>query len=312
MSFQLDTGSDPEEEPNLELASDELKAAAAAIRHWEGELAERVADAQSLDKWWMVVWTQLTGTRDDKLEAAVRAVAETQHKLEQARAVLERARDGKQAAVEHRDAKMTQEFERIAALEELASRIRSDGGPLADKLLEIELESDVLTARHRAMIDACSAASGVIAAANLISRRAGSAKEHARGDAMGVPFAGMLEFSDIHKLKQQHGDYLERVERLERALQEVGVTFQAGGTERPPSWLAEIAWDAGGGGMDWLRANRHHAKQLAFDNIADEARMLAGHLRQEAATLKERVDQLADERERILAEAGESPPPATA
>ncbi|MCA9489459.1 MAG: hypothetical protein KC621_06035 [Myxococcales bacterium] len=303
MSFQPDTGMDPDEVPDLSIAGDELKAAAAAIRHWEGELAMRVADAQSLDKWWMVVWTQLTGTRDDRLESAVRAVAETQRKLEQARSALDSAREGKQAAVDHRDAKMAEEFERIAALEDLASRIRSEGGPLADQLLEMELESEVLSARHRAMVDACAAASGVVAAANLVSNRARSAKDHARGDAMGVPFASMLEFTDIHKMKQQHAQYLERLERLQTALQEVGVTFESGGTDKPPGWLAEVAWESGGRGMDWLRANRHQEQQFAFGTIADDARMLAGHLRQEAATLKERVDRLADEREALLAKA---------
>lgn len=303
MSFQPDTGGEPEQEVSLELANDELQAAAAAIRHWEAELAERVADAQALDKWWMVVWTQLTGTRDDKLEAAVRAVAHTQQKLEQARAVLARAQQGKQAAVEHRDARMAVEFERIAALEDIASRIRAEGGPLADELLEMELESETLSARHHAMIEACAAASGVVAAANLVSRRASAAKDHARGDAMGVPLAGMLEFVDIHKLKQQQADYVERVQRLEHALQEVGVTFEAGGTDRPPSWLSELAWESGGGGMDWLRANRHQAQQHTYQTIADDARTLAGHLRNEAAALKARIDTLADDRERLLARA---------
>ena len=191
-TIQLDTASTDDAAPDLALATDELTAAAAAVRHWEAELAQRVADAQALDSWWMVVWTQLTGTRDEKLESAVRAVAVVQHNLEGARAALEKARSGRKDAVDRRDAKLTEVFERIAELEEVAARIRSQGGPLADQLLDNELEAEQLGARHRALVEACSAASGVVASANQVARRAGHASEHARGDAMGVPLAMLI------------------------------------------------------------------------------------------------------------------------
>lgn len=299
-TIQLDTASTDDAAPDLELATDELKAAAAAVRHWEAELAQRVADAQALDSWWMVVWTQLTGTRDEKLESAVRAVAVVQHNLEGARAALEKARSGRKDAVDRRDAKLTEEFERIAELEEVAARIRSQGGPLADQLLDNELEAEQLGARHRALVEACSAASGVVASANQVARRAGHASEHARGDAMGVPLAGVLEIVDMHKMRQHQADYVERLQRLQEALDELGVSFLAGGTEKLPSWLAEFGWQAGGNGMDWVRANRHAAQAQSFTSMADDARMLADHLRQEAAGTKARLDLLADERERLL------------
>jgi len=299
MPIRLDEPTPGGGAPDLTALRDAVRAAETAVRHWDGELARRVKDAQALDGMILGALTSLLGTREARIEAAVAAVKEAQARLAQARKTLERARAelgvGEGRARELADA----EAERTMARELLADAIRGTDHPAAGELGRLEAAITSTKAELETRTEALQAALGLLGATRAALRGAGRAAEAAFADAVDQPFGELQKLASFHQLGGDLAGYRQKAERLEHALGAIGIEWRAGGKDdAPPSLFETAALD--GLFFEFRHLDRVTDLQGRFVAIREELQLLVEGLERERKQRATAVEALEGERRRLL------------
>jgi len=207
-------------EPDLTQLREAVRAAEGMVRFHDEMLRTAVAEVQMLDGVLLAAWMRLAGTRDRQLEAGIARVQAARVGLAKAKAALEQANVAL-AEVEARRSATSERARRLAELvEQRADRLRDSHLPARSDLIQLESEIKLLSARIAGHEEIIQAATGLLAAAGAVMRR-----------------ADLVEIDERHRHKRSRservGDELavreglvtlgDRAERVAKVARAVGV-----------------------------------------------------------------------------------------
>jgi hypothetical protein len=193
-------------EPDASQLRDAVRAAEGVVRFHDEVLRAAVAEVQLLDGVLLAAWLRISGTRDRQLEAGIARVQVARAALAKAKATLDEAKAALSGA-EARESVTSERARRRAELVEArADLLRGSHLPARRDLLQLESEIKLLSARITGYDEILQAATGLLAAAGAVMRRADLVEiderhrhKRSRNERMGDELAvreGLVTLSD--------------------------------------------------------------------------------------------------------------------
>lgn len=237
--------------PDLGELRHAVKAAEATVRLHDEALRTAVAEVQMLDGLLLSAWMRLSGTRDQQVEVGIARVQAARIALAAAKGALEKATAALAEAESRHDARSARAQRRAELVERRADLLRESLLPARRDLLQLEAEIKLLSARIAGHEQLLQAATGLLAAAGAVMRR-----------------ADLVEIDERHKHKRSRtervGDELtvrqglvtlgDRAARVAKVARAVGVAgWEAAEPDTRHMTVAEIA--------DWVFAYRRRIRE---------------------------------------------------
>lgn len=251
-----------DDDTQVRVAKDEVIFAERAVALLEQERTERIREVEALDGTLTAAWTRLTGTREARIEAALRAVRDVDRRLGAARGRLTEAQAKASGAVGAREQGRRDAETRAEALRRRIDEVASEPGARGDRVRALRLERELLAERHALLDEAAHSGSQLLAGLNTVVRSSDRLEEQSRQrlayrgpmdprmrlEPLLVAAARVVDVeSERHHVSEGVSAVAAHIERFRTAVAGLGAVFEGEVPKIEPSWLAWSSADVDGG-----------------------------------------------------------------